>query len=82
MGVAVVLWVVCWLIRCKKSDSYTRSGIKTKYEKEKIFLAKTLRVNKPAMKNFLKKSVFRSQRYRSRTLTYKINSHNMSSVWS
>ena len=46
------------------------SGITTKYEK-KIFLprfplsrllAKTLRVKKIAMKKFLKKSVFRSQR--------------------
>ena len=45
-----------------KPASYPKSGIKSKYDKKYFslsrFLAKTLRVNKPAMKEFPKNLAF------------------------
>ena len=41
------------------------------------FLAKTLRINKPAMKKFLKKSVVQSRLLNCRSI-YKITTHNIS----
>ena len=45
------------------------------------FLAKTLRINQPAMKNFLENMSFRVDvKLKVSALTYKINTHNMSGV--
>ena len=45
------------------------------------FLTKTLRVNKPAMKQFLKNlSVGDDYKLKVPSLKYKINAHNMSDV--
>ena len=46
------------------------------------FLAKTLRVNKSALKKFLKNLSFGAgfELYGVPSLTYKINAHNMSAV--
>ena len=74
------------IIRLKAQVSIPGQASKTKYEK--IFLrrfllsrypAKTLRVNKPAIKKFLKNLSFRSD---VPPLTYEIITHNMSCVGS
>ena len=73
--VAIALYLVCWLIRRKAQVRIP--GQTSKRNMKKLFLrrfplnrllAKTLTVNKPAMKKFLK------------NLSYKINAHNMSGV--
>ena len=86
--VAMVQYVVCRLIRRKILGSYPRSVIKNEIRKIFLrrvplsrFLAKTLRVNKPAMKNFFKILLFGGNiKLQVPPLTYKINAHNMSGV--
>ena len=82
--------VVCRLIRHKSLGMYPRPDIITKYEKKKIFLrrlplnsflAKTLRVNTPAMKKFLKNLSYGvNVKLYIPPLTYKLNAHNMRGV--
>ena len=64
---AVVQQVECWLIRCKARVHIKGQALKTKYKKKLLlrrfplsrYLAKTRRVNKPAMNKFLKNLSFR-----------------------
>ena len=55
--VAIFQWVVCWLIRCKARD-HIPGQLSKRNMKRNIFSAdfwgKTLSVNKPAIKKFLK----------------------------
>ena len=87
--------LVCWLVKCKVRVRIpvqaSKRNMKIKIFLRRFplsrFLSKTLSVNKPDMKNFLKKKKKKKSNVWNRLstvgpkpLTYKINAHNMSGM--